>query len=177
MDMGRKAKHIQLTVEQDSVLRELEQQHGLRPKVRLRAQEVRLSAKGWTIPQIAEHVKRNPETVRHDLLRWERGRVAGLADRTAPGKLRLVSAEIEKFMREALAEERVWDCTSLGEAIYQAFGVRIGREALRSQLQRMGYRWKRTRFVPAHAADPSAEAQARKELEKLKRGPSRASIP
>lgn len=168
--MGRKTKHVQLTLEEDNRLCILEQQPGIHPKVRLRAQVVRLSAKGWTIPQLAEHVRRHPESIRQDLLRWERQGVAGLADGTAPGKAPSIAPEMEEFLHQKLAEERTWNCTTLAEAMAEGFGVRIGREALRLKLHALGYRWKRTRYVPMKKPDPEAEAMARQELEALKRG-------
>jgi transposase len=172
--MGRKSKHIQLTLEENTQLRELEQHPGMRPKVRLRAQIIRLSAKGWTILQIAEHLLRHPETVRIDLLRWEQSGMAGLADGEAPGKTSSITSEMEQFLHARLSEERTWDCTSLRGALHEAFGINIGREALRMRLRSMGYRWKRTRYVPCHKPDPQAQAQAKRELEELKRGPLRA---
>lgn len=172
--MGRKSKHIQLTLEEDAKLREVEQHSCMRAKVRLRCQIIRLSAKGWTIPAIAEHFKRHPETVRLDLLRWEQQGMSGLADGVAPGKTSVITSEMEQFLQCKLSEERTWDCTSLREALLEAFEVRIGREALRVRLRSMGYRWKRTRYVPSRKPDARAESQAKSELEELKRGPLRA---
>lgn len=173
--MGRKAKHVQLTTEEDNQLYPLEQQPGIRSKVRLRAQVVRLSAKGWTIPQLAEHFHRHPESIRQDLRRWERLGVAGLADGSAPGKSPSITPAMVDFLHQKLAEARTWNCTTLAEALEEAFRVRIGREALRLKLQALGYRWKRTRYVPMKKPDPQAEASARQELEELKRGLRKAS--
>ncbi len=43
-------------------------------------------------------------------------------------------------------------------------------EAVRQHLNAMGYRWKRTRYVPSRPADPEKERLAREELEGLKKG-------
>jgi transposase len=169
--MGRKPKQVQLTPEEDQQLYTLEQQPGIRAKVRLRAQAVRLSAKGWTIPQLAQHLHRHPESIRQDLQRWERHNVAGLADGVAPGKPPSFTPEMEGFLHQKLAEERTWNCTTLAEALEERFGIRLGREALRLKLQALGYRWKRTRYIPSRQPDSQAEARAREELAELKRGP------
>lgn len=172
--MGQKPKYIELTAGQDAHLRRLEQDPEACAKARLRAQILRLSAKGWSIDRIAEHVGRHRENVRRDLARWEREGVDGLADVPSPGRKPLITPEIEAFLRERLAEERVWDCVRLSEAVHESFGVRVGREAMRLRLRAMGYRWKRTRYVPARRPDAEAARQARAELEGLKRGPQGA---
>lgn len=168
--MGRRSKQVQLTPEEDHQLYTLEQQLGIRGKVRLGAQAVRLSGKGWTIPQLAQHLHRHPESIRQDLLRWERHKVAGLADGVAPGKPPSITPEMEDFLHRKLAEERTWNCTTLAQALEDTFGVRLGREALRLKLQALGYRWKRTGYIPSRQADSQAEAQAKEELAELKGG-------
>jgi transposase len=50
----------------------------------------------------------------------------------------------------------------------------VSPEAVRQHLHSMGYRWKRTRYVPNKAPDPDAEREAREELEALKRGHKKA---
>ena len=80
--------------------------------------------------------------------------LAGLAGSVAPGKASAITSEKEQFLQAKLCEERIWDCTSLAEALLEAFGVRTGREALRMRLRSMGYRWKRTRCVPLPQARP-----------------------
>jgi transposase len=73
-------------------------------------------------------------------------------------------------------EERTWNATQLREAIEERFGIGVTPEAVRQHLLAMGYRWKRTRYVPSHPPDPEdGEREARAELEELKRGPKKAS--
>ncbi len=67
------------------------------------------------------------------------------------------------------------DATQLVETIEERFGIGVTPEAIRQHLLAMGYRWKRTRYVPSRQPDPEEEKEARNDLEELKRGPKEAS--
>ena len=153
------AKFARLTPEEDARLREIEQDAHLKPKVRLRAQVLRLSGRGEDVGSIASYAARSEASVLRDLARWEQRGFEGLADGTAPGNPSRVSAE-----------ERTWNALQLAEQIGGRFGVVVGAEAVRQHLLSMGYRWKRTRYVPSKPADPEEEREAREELEGLKGG-------
>ncbi len=78
----------------------------LKPKVRLRAQVLRLSGRGETIERIAAYTTgRSPASIgRGDLDRWEGRGLEGLADRTAaPGSPPRITEEVRSFMEEKLA--------------------------------------------------------------------------
>jgi transposase len=159
-----------LTPEEDARLREIEQDAHLKPKVRLRAQVLRLSGRGEGVGSIAAYTGRSEASVLRDLARWEQRGFEGLADGTAPGNPSRVSAEVRAFVEERLSEERTWNASQLAEQIGVRFGVVVGAEAVRQHLLKMGYRWKRTRYVPSKPADPEEECEAREELEGLKGG-------
>ena len=68
------SRHIRLTEEEDARLREIEQDPHLKPKVRLRAQVLRLSNRGSNMEKIASYTGRSPASVARDFDRWtERG--------------------------------------------------------------------------------------------------------
>jgi transposase len=170
------ARFVRLTPEEDARLRAVEQDPHLKPKVRLRAQVLRLSGRGETIERIAAYTGRSPASIGRDLDRWEGRGLEGLADGTAPGNPPRITEEVRGFMEEKLAEqERTWNATQLAEAVAEGFGVGVTPEAIRQHLVAMGYRWKRTRYVPSEEPDPEEERQAREELEALKKGPPRAN--
>ena len=99
-----------------------------------------------------------------------------MADGTAPGNPPRVSGEARAFMEQRLSEEeRTWNASQLAEAVQERFGVGVSPEAIRQHLLAMGYRWKRTRYVPSRPPDPEEELKARGELEELKKGPKRAN--
>lgn len=165
---------IKLSEEEDRQLREIEQNPYLRPKVRLRAQVLRLSNRGSNIQAIASYTGRSPASVARDLDRWTERSVEGLADGAAPGNPPRITGEARRYMEERLAEERTWNATQLADALKESFGLTVTPEAVRQHLTAMGYSWKRTRYAPAKEPDAEEEREAREDLEELKKGPSRA---
>jgi transposase len=171
-------RFIKLEAEEDARLREIEQDSYLKPKVRLRAQVLRLSNRGATIEQIAAYTSRSRVSVGRDFDRWKERGFEGLADEAPPGNPPRLTEEVRTFMRERLSEEqRTWNATQLAEAVEECFGVGVSAEAIRQHLHSMGYSWKRTRYVPSGEPDPEEEEEeeekkkeAREELEELKKG-------
>lgn len=165
-----------MTKQEDARLREIEQDPYLKPKVRLRAQVLRLSNRGSNMEKIASYTGRSPASVARDLDRWTERGLEGLADGTAPGNPPRVTGRMKDFMEAKLSEERTWNATQLAEALKEQFGLVVTPEAVRQHLRSMGYSWKRTRYVPNKAPDPGAEREAREELEALKRGRRRERL-
>lgn len=85
------SRHIQLTKEEDDQLREIEQNPHLKPKVRLRAQVLRLSGRGSNIEAIASYTRRSPASIARDLDRYSQRGVEGLADGSVHLATRLAS--------------------------------------------------------------------------------------
>ncbi len=167
------SRFIRITEEQDARLREIEQASYLKPKVRLRAQVLRLSYRGSNMAAIASYTGRSPASIGRDFERWEERGMEGLADGTAPGRAPRVTERMKTFMEQRLSEKRIWNATQLAEALRESFGVEVTPEAVRQHLLSLGYRWKRTRYAPAKEPDPEEEMEAREELEELKKGPRR----
>jgi transposase len=97
-------------------LREIEQDSYLKPKVRLRAQVLRLSNRGSNIRAIASYTGRSRASIARDLDRWKRRGLEGLADGTAPGNPPRITEEARRYMEGRLTEERTWNATQLAEA-------------------------------------------------------------
>ncbi len=171
------SRHIRLTEEEDARLREIEQDPYLKPKVRLRAQVLRLSNRGSNMAKIASYTGRSAASIARDFDRWTQRGLEGLADGTAPGNPPRITRRMEAFMEEKLSEERTWNATQLAEVLKEEFGLKVTPEAVRQHLLSMGYSWKRTRYVPNKAPDPDAEREAREELGALKRGRQREKSP
>jgi transposase len=114
-----------------------------------------------------------------DLDRWEERGLEGLADETAPGNPPRITGEAGAFMEHGLSEEeRTWNATRLQEVLEERFEIGVTPEAVRQHLLAMGYRWKRTRYVPARlpAAGPRRGTQSpSRPREELKKGHERAS--
>jgi transposase len=169
------SRFIHLKPEDDTRLRKIEQDPYLKPKVRLRAQVLRLSHRGTSIEQIASYTGRSRTSIGRDFERWEQQGFEGLADGSAPGNPPRVTEEVKLFLKEKLSEERTYNASQLAEVLEERFGLKVTPEAIRQHLLAMGYRWKRTRYVPSHPPDPQEELKAKEELQGLKRGLSRAN--
>lgn len=165
------SRHIRLTEQEDARLREVEQAPYFKPKVRLRAQVLRLSHRGSNIQAISAYTGRSRASVGRDLDRFKERGFEGLFDGAAPGNPPRITEEVRTFMEgKLLSEERTWNATQLAEVLREGFGVEVTPEAVRQHLRSMGYSWKRTRYVPNKAPDPEQEREAREGLEGLKRG-------
>lgn len=167
------SRFIRLTEKEDARLREIEQNPYLKPKVRLRAQVLRLSHRGFNMEAIASYADRSPPSVARDLDRWQDRGIEGLADGAAPGNPPRITEEAREYMGRRLTEDRAWNATQLAEALKESFGLTVTPEAVRQHLLSMGYSWKRTRYAPSGEPDPEEEREARAELEELKKGPVR----
>ncbi len=161
---------IRLTEQEDARLREIEQAPYFKPKVRLRAQVLRLSHRGSNLQTVSAYTGRSRASVGRDLDRFEERGFEGLFDGRAPGNPPRITEEMRSFMETKLREERTWNATQLAEVLAESFGVDLTPEAVRQHLRSMGYSWKRTRYVPNKPPDPEQEREAREELEELKRG-------
>lgn len=168
--MAGKPQHLTLSAEEDGQLRRIEQSSHIKPKVRLRASAVRLNAAGWSRRKIALHMGRNYATICQDLGRWNERGINGLADGVASNQPEKLSPDIRAFVLGKLQEERIWTCSQLTEAVEKKFGVKVGREAMRLRILRLGYCWKRTRYVPCKDIDSNVEREHKTSLDTLKRG-------
>jgi len=164
------SRHIQLTQEEDAQLREIEQDPYLKPKVRLRAQVLRLSNRGSNMEKIASYTGRSAASIARDFDRWRERGLEGLADGAAPGNPPRITQEARRCMEQRLSEERTYNATQLAEVLQEELSVVVTPEAVPQHLHSMGYSWKRTRYVPNKPPDPEKEREAREELQRLKKG-------
>jgi len=164
------SRHIQLTQEEDAQLREIEQDPYLKPKVRLRAQVLRLSNRGSNMEKISSYTGRSAASIARDFDRWRERGLEGLADGAAPGNPPRITQEARRLMERRLSEERTYNATQLAEVLQEELSVVVTPEAVRQHLHSMGYSWKRTRYVPNKPPDPEKEREAREELQRLKKG-------
>ena len=59
-----------------------------------------------------------------------------------------LTPELEVYVQERLAEPRLWNSALLSGALQERSGVTVSRDAMRVQLQALGYSWKRGRYAP-----------------------------
>lgn len=168
--MAGKSQHLRLSSEEDEQLKRFEQSAHFRPKVRLRAQVIRLNAAGWSRRKIAQHTGRTYGTICQDLKRWHQLDIAGLADVPATNQPEKLTREMRDLVLEKLQEDRTWTCRQLVETVENCFRIKVSVEAMRKRVRELGYCWKRTRYVPCRDLEPEVEREHCASLETLKRG-------
>jgi transposase len=168
--MGRTAKPIELTPEQDAHLRTLEHDPTLPQQTRTRAQIVRLAAQGIPRSQIAAYVRYHPKTIERILRRFRRSGTESLHERPRPGRTPKWTPQATALVHACLCHARTWTCTQLQRQLAKTLGLQLGRETIRLHLQQLGYSWQRTRYVPLRHPDPTDEAVFGTVIERLQRG-------
>lgn len=63
-----------------------------------------------------------------------------------------------------------WTCRQLVEAVERRFTVAVSVEAMRKRVRKLGYCWKRTRYVPCKELDPALEHEHRARLGDVEKG-------
>jgi transposase len=136
-------------------------------RTRTRAHAILLSARRYSINQIADIFAVDRETVTAWLERWEETETDGLDDEPKRGRPSIFNDEEEKQVIEIVKEEP----RSLKQqllAVMAKFGKKLSLETLRLVCQRHGLRWRRIRRSLKLLRDEAAFRQAHTELEGLK---------
>jgi transposase len=120
--------------------------------------------KGKSIPEISQML----EVSRRSIYRWldaysEVHRPHVLEDAFRSGRPRLCAEQTERFLQELLTSSPEqfgyaatnWTVPLLQEHVQQMMGQFLSDETVRRELQRLGYIWKRPRYVLA--PDPDRE--------------------
>jgi transposase len=123
---------------------------------------LRLSNQGATIERIAAYTGRSRVSIGRDFDRPQEHALEGLADLTAPGNPPRITEGVRAFLKEKLSEERTWNATELLEVLKERFGLQVTAEAIRQHLISMGYRWKRTRYVPSQPPETPKKSKKQK---------------
>jgi transposase len=136
----------------------------IKPRTRDRLEMIRLSAAGWSPPQIAAHLQISDKRVRHYLKAFLASGFDALPDRHHPGMASPLTPAIEAALRqELLKDERTWTAAQLADWVEEQFGVRLTPDALTRRLKRARIAWKRTSRSVKHKQQPEAVAAAKQE--------------
>jgi transposase len=119
-----------------------------------RARVILLSSQGRRVPEIMAALGLSDRTVRDTLHRFERGGVAALPRRKAPGKKRRCDAAAHEALVELLhrpptdfgIESRLWTAPDLA-AVAQQQGIvaTISPDTVRREIRRSGKSWQRAK--------------------------------
>jgi transposase len=128
-------------------------------RVAMRAQMVLLSARGYTVSQIAEIFELGEDVVRDWLHRFQERGPDGLEDRPRPGRppkdrlaRHIVDAQMHNGPRNSGLVQACWTVGLLASFLAARFGLMLSASSVRRSLHASGWRWARPRLdVATHA--------------------------
>jgi transposase len=143
-----------------------------------RLEMLRLSDAGWSIPQIAAHLQKHPQTVRFWIKTFLLESFDALVDPPRPGRPSAVTEEILGAVRQWIEKgDRIWSSDQVAQEVERVFGLRRSAKQWRRLLRRQEMTYKRTSRNLKHKQDTEQVATKKEELEALqKRGISARSI-
>lgn len=133
-------------------------------RVAMRAHIILLSARGYTVPEIAEIHQTSQNTVYKWLNRFESEGPEGLYDRPRSGRPPKVDSEVKRTLEEALSKPpteqgynfTVWTTSLLSEHVERELGKQLCPDTIRRTLHDLGFRWRKPRWS-VEREDPKAE--------------------
>ena len=135
-------------------------------RVSQRAHMVLLSARSYSVPQIAGIFEVGEDTVRTWLQRYQQEGPDGLVDRPRPGRpprdrlaRQAIDAQVAVSPDQAGLVQGCWTVALLTQVLALRHGVHLSAKSVRRALHAGGWRWARPRLAPA----THAPAEQRKE--------------
>ena len=166
-----KLLRVELAPDQEEELRRRIRRR-MGPWERLRLECVRLSRRGWTVPEIAAHLEVHQATVRAALARFAAGGFDALPDRHRAGRPPTLTAAavaaVEALLDTAAERGEAWTLPRLAVWLEAEHRVAISAGRLGVVLNARGFRWKRTKRTVQHKADPALQERAKADLEVLR---------
>jgi transposase len=125
-------------------------------RVSQRAHMVLLSARGYTVPQIAQIFETGEDTVRTWLHRYQEGGADGLEDQPRPGRpprdrlaRQIVDAQASNPPCHSGLVQGGWTAGLLSAFLAGRFRLSLSVSSVRRYLHAAGWRWARPRLAPA----------------------------
>lgn len=144
-----------------------------KPRVRMRAHSLLLSAQGWSIKQICQLYHVHYQSVSSWLDRWAKDGLAALPDRARSGKPPSLS-DTERNVAIELLRTHPHAPRQVLARLLAHTGKTISRSTLKRLARSAGLRWKRVRKTTAKEPDPEAMSISEKELTELKKTSGRS---
>lgn len=167
---------VNLTEAQREELTRRARVHGIMPRTRERLEILRLSDAGWSIPQIARHLRRTEPTVRFWVKRFLREGFAVLPDQPHRGQQSAVTPEILAALRREMEPGTgTWTAAQAAEWVALHHGPQVTPGWMATLMTRADLSYKRTQRRLKHKQDPAAVAQKRAELVEAEKGAPRES--
>ena len=137
-------------------------------RVRMRAHSILLSARGSSLDEIAQIYQVHRDTVSSWLNLFAQLGVEGLRDKPRSGSPSKLNAPEKEVVKELLKSHPNAPKVVLAQ-LTEKTGKSISRSTLRRLAKGAGLRWKRVRKSLKSKRDKEAFAQAKKEIEGLKK--------
>lgn len=132
---------------------------------------VRLSDAGWSIPQIARHLRISEKRVRFWVKQFLTGGFDALPDQPHVGQTsRLTPALVTALQHAVETSQRSWTAAQMAEWLAEQHGVRLTPNHLARRLKQAHYSYKRTERGLQHKQDPDLVAERQADLETAERG-------
>ncbi len=160
-----------LTAAQQNQLEQLAAEDPVR-RVRMRAHSLLLSAEGLSIDEIARVYQVHRNSVSSWIDHWHQQGMAGLSDNPRCGGPTKLNAAEQALALQLLKEHPQAPKTGLALLLEQP-GKTISPSTVTRRAKAADLRWKRVRKSLKTNRDEAAFTQAKKELERLKKTPSR----
>jgi transposase len=157
---------ITLTEAQRLDLQRRTRDPGLSATTRDRLEMVRLSAAGWSIPQIARHFDQHEQTVRFWIKAFLTGGFDALPNQPRGGKQStLTTAMLDDLRAEISTSQRTWTAQQIADWLAEHHGIRLSTGRLRVHLKRAKLSYQRTSRSLKHKQNPHAVAEKQALLE------------
>lgn len=148
-------------------------------RVRKRAQAIRLSTKGYTIPQISEILGCNRQSIHNWFNGFETNGLDGLYDKSRKGRPAVATAEYRSRLVHAIKTNprelgypfTVWTITRIRAHMAKELKILLSESRVRQIMKEEGLVFKRPKHTLAQKRDKDGFAEVRDLLEKVKKSP------
>lgn len=152
---------------------------GPNSRVRKRAQAIRLSAKGYTIPQIKEIIGCNQQSIHNWFNLFETDGFNGLYDKPRKGRPIVATTEYRSRLVKAIKTNprdlgypfTVWTITRIRAHMAREMAILLSESRVRQIMKEQGLVFKRPKHTLAKKQDKDAFAAVRDILDQAKKGP------
>lgn len=152
---------------------------GLNSRVRKRAQAIRLSTKGYTIPQISEILGCNQQSIHNWFNGFEMDGLDGLYDKPRRGRPIVATAEYRSRLVDAIKTNprqmgypfTVWTITRIRAHMARELKILLSESRVQKIMKEEGLVFKRPKHTLAQKRDKDGFAEVRELLEQVKKSP------
>jgi transposase len=162
---------VRLTEAQRHELHQRTREPRLKRRTRDRLEMVRLSAAGWSVPKIAQHLRLGEKNVRYWIKRYLDEGFDALPDQPHRGRPSRLTAELAATLQEEVAHgRRSWTAAQMAEWLAQEHAVQLTAQQVARRLKQARFSYKRTERGLQHKQDPQAVEEKRADLETAEKG-------